>query len=372
MKYGPRKNRKDLRNATYSALVTSMLLLVLLVLMAGYESPNVDESSITPIQAHRGDETSLPYDIERDGIPVLCHHFLREKSSPFQVVKILGALFLNLPLLDDMDVWTQTIGSFEQQMRYLHEEGYRSVGLDDLIEWQEGRLKLPPKSVVITFDDGDRSVLLAEPVLERYGFTATLFIITGRVGVEWEGLETLGWDEIRELQARGRFSIQSHSHDLHYSVKTREGRMPVLAAASGGLYAIPGAGSWRDIVFDDLRESRRVIAERLGTIPRFLAWPYGSTNSELDSIAVAAGFAGACTLVRGSNKAGDRFTAAPRERRTPDADPRFPATIPFYRLTGAQASPHGAWERYEVNRLTITARTSLRTFRQMLTPGGRR
>ncbi len=369
MKYR-RKGYGDFRSAIFVASFAVLLMGMFVVLMAAYDVPDVGDRARTPPVARAGSEPVLPatYDIERDGIPVLCHHFLRENSGPLLTLRILGALFLNLPLLDDMDVWTQTVDAFERQMQYLHEQGYRSIDLDDVIAWQEGSLELPPKCVVITFDDGDRSVQLAAPILERYGFTATLFITTDKVGKTWEGIESLDWDELWELQMSGRFSIQSHTHDLHYHVKTPEGRMPAILAASRGFYDMPGAKSWQRAVFEDLHESRRVITQRLGTIPRFLAWPYGFADSELDSIAVAAGFRASCTLELGTNKRTDRRGTVSRAARWPGSDPRYPATIPFYRARKrADTSPEGGtWERFEVRRYTITARTTTRAFREMM------
>ena len=360
----------DLRGATLTAVLSILVVFSLFILMGGYQGPQTEPQTALAARSTIGPQTPPSYDIEHDGIPVLCHHFLRKNTGPLEAIRILGALFFNLPLLDDMDVWTQTVGAFEKQMRYLHEQGFQSVDLDDMVAWQEGSLKLPSKSVVITFDDGDRSAKLAAPILERYGFKATLFIVTGKVGVDWEGLEILTWDEIRELHDSGTFSVQSHTHDLHYHVKTAEGHMPVLLAASNDLYDMPGAGSWRQQVLDDLRESRRLIMERLGTTPRFLAWPYGFANSELDSIAVAAGFDAACSLREGTNRPADRRQAAPRASWS-GVDPRFPATIPFFDFSFSARRPTAAhsWERYEVNRLTITARTSRRGFAAMLAAG---
>ncbi|MEJ2722593.1 MAG: polysaccharide deacetylase family protein, partial [bacterium] len=117
------------------------------------------------------------------GVPVLCYHYLRERTTPLQFLKILGALLLNLPLIDDMDLWTQTAPAFERQMAYLASEGYETVDLDDLARWRRGQAVLPRKPIVITFDDGDRSVLdIAYPILERYGFKATVFVVTSKVG----------------------------------------------------------------------------------------------------------------------------------------------------------------------------------------------
>ena len=91
--------------------------------------------------AVRGDganEVGGVRDRSLSGIPVLCHHYLRGKTTPIGFVRILGALFFNLPLLDDMDTWTQTAASFDAEMAYLKESGYETVDLTDVVAWQRG------------------------------------------------------------------------------------------------------------------------------------------------------------------------------------------------------------------------------------------
>ena len=144
------------------------------------------------------------------------------------------------------------------------------------------------------------------------------------------------WEELRDIQETGVFSIQSHSHDLHRKVKTSHGMMPVFVAAGKGLYAPPSGLSWREMVFDDLETSRALIKKHLGVDARFLAWPYGFAGVVLDSVAVSAGFEATCTLEEGINAPQPIATAAP------------------YR------------DRLELKRFTILARTTMRDFRLIM------
>jgi peptidoglycan/xylan/chitin deacetylase (PgdA/CDA1 family) len=277
------------------------------------------------------------YDSTQAGIPVLCHHYFRGRTTPAQVFRILGALFLNLPLLDDMDVWTQSSEVFEAQMEYLSREGYESVGLEDVAAWQRGAGTLPPKPVVITIDDGDRSIVEhAYPILKRLGFKATLFVVTSEVGKRWDRVDCLDWDELARLEGTGVFTVESHSHDLHRKVSTGDGDLPVYVAAKLGLYDFPGFDSWQDAVFDDLSKSKRSIEQHLGGHVSSFAWPYGFGDAELDSVAAAAGFHVLCTMGAGSNL---------RIRFFGDSRP---------------------WQLLEIRRYTITARTSLRTFERII------
>jgi peptidoglycan/xylan/chitin deacetylase (PgdA/CDA1 family) len=340
-------------------LASGVLFLAALIVMtmpdrrasrdAGYPNPYTALFIEVPADTSIG---AALYDADSPAVPILCHHYFRAKTTPFQFVKILGALFLNLPLLGDMDVWTQTSTSFENQLSYLKSEGYESIDLDDLVAWQRGVKELPRKPVVITIDDADKSVLEhAYPLLERYGFEATLFVVTSQVGRRWEGVDCLTWDELKRLRDTGLFSIESHSHDLHRKVKTSLGRLPVSVAASLGVHDPLGYESWARFVVEDLKKSRDLIADHIGEEARFLAWPYGFANAPLDSLAVLSGFTSTCTMRIGANR---RFFLADGGQ----AD------------GGVASERRATWPRHELRRLTVTARTSMTSFRKMLMEEG--
>ena len=326
---------RDLRNGILVGLLSVVLFVGLLGVLVGAHKPG------EPIRVETAAETN-------DGVPVFCYHFLRENTGTLQFLRILGSLLLNLPLLNDLEVWTQTEAAFDRQMAYLKEQGYETIGMRELVAWRHGVGELPPRPVVITFDDGDRSVIeLAYPILQKYGFTATLYIPTAYVGTEWEYVDGMDWDEIRELEKSGVFTVESHAHELHYIVDTDKGEMPAAVAASRGLYMLDSDEHWRDVIVRDLRRSRTRIQAELGHDSRYLAWPYGGRNSELDSLAVAAGFHALSTLDRGMVR---RYNA-------PDA---------VVAASGGNVAPQTRWQRFEIRRFTITARTSLRSFRKML------
>ena len=71
---------------------------------------------------------------------------------------------------------------FEQNMKYLHDEGYRTITLNQLEQYVSGKISLPQKSIVITFDDGyQNNYTLAYPVLQKYNFHASLFVIGSKI-----------------------------------------------------------------------------------------------------------------------------------------------------------------------------------------------
>ena len=69
--------------------------------------------------------------------------------------------------------------NFEAQMKMLAKGGYTTITPDELLAYKQGKITLPKKSVLITFDDGWRNnYIYAYPILKKYGLKATIFLIT--------------------------------------------------------------------------------------------------------------------------------------------------------------------------------------------------
>jgi len=107
---------------------------------------------------------------------------------------------------------------FAQHMKFLHDNGYRAHVVDKAKLFAAPHRN--PKSVVITFDDGYADFYRhAFPILMEYGFTATVFVITGLMKpqrMSFRGTECLTLSEVRELHSQG-VEIASHTvshHDL--------------------------------------------------------------------------------------------------------------------------------------------------------------
>src|SRR5207253_9873761 len=75
-------------------------------------------------------------------------------------------------------VYSIPLSRFEAQLASLRQSGYTAVTMDDAVAFARGQRELPEHSVLITVDDGCRSVLQAAPLLEKYGLRATLFVTT--------------------------------------------------------------------------------------------------------------------------------------------------------------------------------------------------
>jgi peptidoglycan/xylan/chitin deacetylase (PgdA/CDA1 family) len=134
----------------------------------------------------------------------------------------------------------------------------------------------------------------AVPVLRRYGYQATLFLITGLAGERsWNDLDLIDWDTLRRLEEEGVLRVESHTHRMHSKVRRGGEIVPTFLADCRDAAGVPSLDS---PLGADLRASRTAIARELGHESRFLAWPFGFGSSETDSLARAAGFRQVVTL----------------------------------------------------------------------------
>lgn len=121
------------------------------------------------------------------GLPVLMYHFFYDSKA--------GET--------GRDANYTEISDFEEQIKYLSDNGYYVPTWDEVLGYINGKNGLPLKSVVITVDDGDESFFrLAVPILNKYNFKATSFAITS-------------WYTIPETGDFRNVDFQSHSHDMH-------------------------------------------------------------------------------------------------------------------------------------------------------------
>ena len=156
----------------------------------------------------------------------------------------------------------------DAQARALVQRGYVSVTLDDLVAAQLGQAALPPRAVALTFDDGYADFYTAAwPILQRYGLSATAYIISGKLGQPGY----LACDQLRELADAG-VTIAAHSV-TH----------PRLTALSDAALA------------REMRESRRQLEDCLGQPVRHFAYPSGVYDARVRQAAAEAGYLTATT-----------------------------------------------------------------------------
>lgn len=171
--------------------------------------------------------------------------------------------------------------NFDAQMAFLKQNGYHAITLDQLLDFMEFKTELPEKSVVITIDDGWISTYkIAYPVLKKYHFVATLFVYTDFM----EGGKAMDWEQINELAENG-FEIQNH---------TRTHRDMAALTKDEDFKAYFNA------IIGEITDAEKTIYAKTGKKTKFLAYPYGKTNSIVIHLIKKLGYRGAVTVSRGT------------------------------------------------------------------------
>ncbi|WP_194207779.1 polysaccharide deacetylase family protein [Superficieibacter sp. 1612_C1] len=213
-----------------------------------------------------------------NGIPILTyHHILRdEENTRFRHTST-----------------TTSVRAFSNQMTWLRDMGYTTLTMYQLEGYVRNKINLPGRAVVITFDDGLKSVSrYAYPILKQYGFNATAFIISSRIKrhpQKWDP-KSLQFMSVSELNAiRDVFDFQSHTHFLHRVDRLHH---PILLSRS-----------YHNILFD-FERSRRALGQ-FNPHVLYLSYPFGGYDAKAVKAAGAAGFHMAVTTVKGKVKPGD-------------------------------------------------------------------
>jgi poly-beta-1,6-N-acetyl-D-glucosamine N-deacetylase len=205
--------------------------------------------------------------------------------------------------------------NFVRQIDWLRNNGFNFVSVNDVLADQAGKAHLPEKAVLLTFDDGYRSMYdHAWPLLKMLRIPSVVAVVgtweEDQGEVNFDGHEItrdklMTWQQLRELSESGLVEIGSHSYDLHRGIPGNpEGNLQPAATTrlwikQTGKYE--DEASYRRRVGGDLQRSRDVILKRIGRAPRVIAWPYGRYTHELRDLATRLGMTIGLTLDDGAN-----------------------------------------------------------------------
>lgn len=189
-----------------------------------------------------------------------------------------------LPKLKGLRV---SIKTFEKQVAYLAKHGYHSLTLAEMIERKND---IPPKTVVITFDDGYKDNLTnALPILQKYNFKATLFLVIERENNDWakyrkqsnqgviHTIEKLSNNDVTKLLQSGLIEIGAHTlHHYNFQELSVEAKK------------------------EEIARSKESIEKNFGVPCKTFSYPFGLFTKDDDTLVQDAGFIGAVTTERRS------------------------------------------------------------------------
>jgi peptidoglycan/xylan/chitin deacetylase (PgdA/CDA1 family) len=198
-------------------------------------------------------------------VPILMYHYISVPPASAGAVR------------RDLSVTTER---FEAQLQYLRDAGYTGITLDDLAMALETGAPLPDRPIILTFDDGYRDHYYnAYPLLQKYGFPGTFFLITSFLDNGRE--EYLTWDQVTEMHAGGmEFGAHGYTHD---DLRNRS----------------------VDYLVWQMLGPRQAIEERIGEPVHWFCYPSGYYDDLTIRVCQSANYWGAVVITAGAEHSSD-------------------------------------------------------------------
>jgi peptidoglycan/xylan/chitin deacetylase (PgdA/CDA1 family) len=170
---------------------------------------------------------------------------------------------------------------FSQHMKLISDQGYTPITVKDFAKIVRNSLPLPNKPVILTFDDGFADFYhSAFPILQRFYFQATLFVVTDNIGgtSKWlkseneEGRRMISWSQLSEVQRAG---IECGAHSAtHIHLDTAK----------------------PEIARQEIIRSKDALEQKLGSPVHSMAYPYGHYTRTVCQMVIEARYSAACAV----------------------------------------------------------------------------
>lgn len=202
--------------------------------------------------------------LNTDRVPILLYHSIIRSSEYCDICT------------GTVKIFSISEDRFEEQMKYLYQQGYKTISPDELLDCLDKKILLPSKPVMLTFDDGCLSnYTIAYPILKKLGFAAIFFITTNWVGQS----NRLTWENIKEMNSGG-MKFGSHGVTHRYLSELNS-----------------------DQITFELEHSKKILEEKIGTQINFLSIPGGHYSNKVKEIAKKVGYLAVCTSLWGTSEA---------------------------------------------------------------------
>lgn len=188
---------------------------------------------------------------------------------------------------------------FEEDLKFLKENGYTTIVMEDLINYVKNEGELPEKPVILTFDDGCyNNYVYAYPLAKKYNMKMVFSIVGAyadqysKTNEENANYSYLTWDRIRELNDSGIVEIQNHSYDMH---KMNEGR--------NGSKKNKGESKehYKNIFTNDTNKNQTLLKEKAGVTATTYTYPFGGVSNDSMDILKEMGFTATLSCAEGTN-----------------------------------------------------------------------
>lgn len=168
---------------------------------------------------------------------------------------------------------------FDDQLKYLRDNGYTPITLDELTAHFNSNKALPARPVVITFDDGwENQYRYAFPIMKKYGYTGIFYIYSNPIDKK----VFLKWDEIK-IMADANMIIGDHTKSHPELSKIKDD----------------------STLRQEIEDSKKIIETKIGRAINDFAYPFGDFNSHTVDIVKQAGYKSARTVFKGTRQTND-------------------------------------------------------------------
>ncbi|MBK1830792.1 polysaccharide deacetylase family protein [Verrucomicrobiaceae bacterium R5-34] len=299
----------------FSAIISSLLLCLPLSATAAPEAPasvpasgnatTETSATVTPVEPTAPTQPSVPGGDDGVRVTVLGYHDFSPSKKATEML---------LPT-----------DKFRKQMEAIRELGLKVISMDDFLAWKRGEKSIPDKAVLITIDDGWKSVYTdAYPILKEFGYPFTLFLYTNYVDGGGSALTTA---MIKEMQENG-CTVGSHSVSHPYPAAVKAERAK-------------GSDSFTAYLKKEFGDSRKILRKKFGSKVSTYAYPGGFFTGEMLPIANESGYEALFTVLPGKvTRATSSFTL-PRYIILGTHDYIFRNATSF-KATGSSAATDGA------------------------------
>lgn len=178
--------------------------------------------------------------------------------------------------------------TFEGDLKYLSDQGYTTIGIEDLLAYVDQGKALPQKPVMITFDDGQLSFLeYAMPLLEKYDMRAMVAIVGSFADLYTKTPDRhvsyahMNWEDLTKLSQTGRVDVESHTYDMHNLKGGRKGCR--INWKEDPIH-------YKTAFLSDLQKNQKLITDATGIRPLAFIYPYGYFCDEAKKVLAQQGY----------------------------------------------------------------------------------
>ncbi len=188
---------------------------------------------------------------------------------------------------------------FENDLKYIKENGYQTIVMQDLIDYVYEGKALPSKPIILTFDDGHYNNLgYAVPLLKKYEMRAVISIVGKYTDTYTKSDETnlnysyLRWKDIKGLIEDGTIEFQNHTYNLHGLNNGRKGCRKK---------SWESVEEYKKILTEDITKLQNEFKENTGYEPNTFTYPFGAISKASLEIIKDMGFKASLSCISGTN-----------------------------------------------------------------------